>query len=277
MTVLLGLLAGLFTLAAGYGFWRRGERLARRLGKGAGEAVAAASLLLTLLLVAAARWHPARFSPAVALSPLVYLEFAYFLPSVALFLGLAGNRVDRPETRRAVAALAGVVALYAGIHMVLVFDAKDLPQLSSSPPPTAVQAQTTNWSCGAASCVTLLKAHGIPSTEREMGELCLTMPYRGTTLPRFVRGLTLKLRKEGSPLRVLARDRITVSDIDTFPAPCLLGIRGGLLVGHAVVLLGREPGGGYRIGDPLGGGRVNVVSRDELARLLGGDALALVP
>jgi hypothetical protein len=213
----------------------------------------------------------------VVLSPLLYLEFAYFLPTVAFFLGLAGNRVPRPESRRAVAWLSTVVALYAAFHVGLALDARELPQLSDLPPAGEVQAQTTNWSCGAASCVTLLRAHGIASTEREMGELCGTLPMRGTTLPRFVRGLSLKLRKDGIAQRVLARDRLTVADLDTFPRPCLLGIRGTFLVGHAVVLLDRTPEGLYRIGDPLGGGRVNLVSRDELGPILDGDAITLVP
>ena len=276
MTVLLGLLAALAVLGAALGFHLLGARCAGRMGKAPGEALAAGSLAATLVLVALARWHPARYSEAVALSPLVYLEFCYFTPTVALFLGLAGKRVPRPETGRAVAALSAVVALYAGLHVFLTGLATEQTGLSASPPPAAVQAQTTNWSCGAASCVTLLKAHGIASTEREMGELCLALPYRGTTLPRFVRGLTLKLRKEGSPLRVVARDRVTVSELDTLPLPCLLGIKGGLLVGHAVVLLDRTKDGAYRVGDPLGGGRVNLVTRDELAGMLGGDAVALV-
>jgi hypothetical protein len=274
---LLGLLAGLAACAAGFGSWRLGGLLGRRLGKGAGETVAAASLLLTLLLVWFFRWSGARYSPALALSPLVYLEFAYFLPTLALFLGLAAKRVPRPETGRALGFLAGVIALYAGFHLYLAADARSLPQLSSSPPPAEVQAQTTGWSCGAASCVTLLQAHGIPSTEREMGELCMTLPYRGTTLPRFVRGLTLKLRRSGSPLRVRAADDLEVADLETFPLPALLGIRGSILVGHAVVLLGRTPSGRWRVGDPLEGGKVVEVTREELAARFAGEAIALEP
>lgn len=275
--VFLGLLACLAALAAGVGCWRLGGLCAKRLRKGAGEAVAASALLLTLLLVWVVRWNGARLPLAVVLSPLMALEFAYFLPTLALFLGLAAGRVPRPETRRALGFLAGVISLYAGFHLYLAADARSLPQLSSSPPPAEVQAQTTGWSCGAASCVTLLKAHGIPSTEREMGELCMTLPYRGTTLPRFVRGLTLKLRGSRSPLRVRAAEGLTVSDLDTFPAPALLGIRGSILVGHAVVLLGRTPAGLYRIGDPLEGGKVVEIPREELEAKFAGDAVALEP
>jgi hypothetical protein len=50
--------------------------------------------------------------------------------------------------------------------------------------------QTTGFTCSAASAATLLEAHGIPATEREMAELCLTR--RGTSWLGLYRGLKLK-------------------------------------------------------------------------------------
>lgn len=277
MEVVYGTLAALLCLAAAVACWRMGRRLGRRLAKGPGEAAAAGALLFTLALIGVVRWNSARLPPWVVLSPLVYLEFAYFLPTLALFLGLASARVPRPETVKALRWLAGVVACYSAFHLWLTFDAWTLPELSSLPPPGPVQGQTTKWSCGAASCVNLLRAHGIASTEREMGELCLTLPVRGTTTPRFVRGLTLKLRREGSPLRVRAEEGLDVAGLDEFPRPCLLGIRGSILVGHAVVLTGRTPEGKYRIADPLGGGTLGDLEPADLRRMFTGDAIALVP
>jgi hypothetical protein len=277
METVLGVLAFLAAVAAGVGCWRAGGALAARLGKGAGETAAGAALVATVVPIWFVRRHPASLPLWLVLSPLVYLEFSYFLPTLVLFLGLAGRRVPRPETRRALAFLAGVVSLYAAFHLWLAFDSWSLPQLMAAPPAGPIQPQTTGWSCGADACVNLLKAHGIRSSEREMGELCMTMPYRGTTLPRFVRGLTRKLAAEGSRLRVRAADSLKVSDLDTFPAPCILSIRGGLLVGHAVVLLGRTPEGLYRIADSLGRGLVSTVPREELDALFTGEAVALVP
>jgi len=275
--VVYGSLAALACLAAAAGFWRLGGILGRRLGKGQGEAVSAAALAVTLALIGVVRWNSSRLPLWMVLSPLLYLEFAYFLPTLLLFLGLAATRVPRPETVRALRWLSGIVALYSALHLWLAFDAWSLPGLSSHPPPGPVQAQTTGWSCGAASCVNLLTAHGIRSTEREMAELCLTLPYRGTTTPRFVRGLILKLRKEGSPLRVRAMEGLKVADLDGFPMPCLLGIRGSLLVGHAVVLLAKTSEGRYRVADPLGGGKLVEIPPTELASVFTGDAVAIVP
>lgn len=50
--------------------------------------------------------------------------------------------------------------------------------------------QTTEYTCSPAAAATLLKLHGIESSEREMAELCLTR--HGTSWPGLYRGLKLK-------------------------------------------------------------------------------------
>jgi hypothetical protein len=272
--VLLGILAALAVLAASVGFWKAGGRLAQHLSKRGGEAVAGACLLLTGGLVFLVNRHPSRIPVAILVSPLIYLEFAYFLPTGLVFFGLAARRVPRPESGRALRWLGGAVAGWSALHMFLAFDAGSLPQLQPFPPRGPVAQQTTGWSCGAAACVTLLKAHGIVSTEREMGELCMALPKRGTTMPRFIRGLTLRLRKEGSPLRVRPADHLEVSDLDTFPVPCILGIKYTLFVDHAMVLVARPKEGAYRLADPLTG-TVECMGRGDLERRFTGEAIAL--
>ena len=276
MDVLLGLLGAAAVLGAASGCWMLGARTARRLGKMAGEAAAAAALLATVALVILVNHNPARIPVAVLLSPLLYFEFAYFVPTVAFFFGLAAVRVPDLRSAKAVAVLTGVVALYGALHAFLAFDARTLPQLRAWPPGGPVCTQSTPWSCGPAACVTLLGAHGIPATEREMGELCLCYPKRGTTVPRFIRGLTLKLAKEGSRLRVRAEDHLEVSDLDTFPVPALLGIKFTLFVDHAVVLMGRDGAGNYLLADPLNG-KVVPEDPESFARRFTGEAIALVP
>ena len=275
MEILLGILAAAAALGAAWGLWRLGARIAARLGKKAGEAVAGALVLVTAGLVLLVNFNPARIPVWVVVSPLVYLEFAYFLPTGVLFFGLASRRVPDPRSARAVAWLSGAMALYAALHLFLAFDAWSLPQLRAYPPGGPICQQSTSWSCGPCSCVTLLKMHGIVSTEREMGELCMCYPKRGTTIPRFVRGLTLKLRAEGSRLRVRAEDNLKVSALATFPTPCLLGIRFTLFVDHAVVLTGRDEAGFFLLADPLTG-RVERESAADMDSRFTGEAIALV-
>jgi hypothetical protein len=274
MDVLSGVLAAAAYGATAWGCWRLGARLGERLGKRAGEGVAGAAAAATLGMVLLVNWFPSSLPAGLADSPAIHLEFSYFPPTALLLFGLGARRVPRRESARALAVLAAVLGLYGGAHLFLSLGARSLPSLSASPPPGPVALQTTGWSCGAASCVTLLRARGIASTEREMGELCLTMPFRGTTTLRFVRGLTRKLREAGSPLRVAAADRLSVSDLDTFPLPCILGIRWTLFTDHAVVLMGRDGEGRWRVADPLVG-RVEPWPEADLAARFTGEAIGL--
>jgi hypothetical protein len=277
MTTALAACTALIYAAAAFGFWRLGARLAERLGKRAGEAVALAAVAFVVASVLLVNWFPSSIPAGWTLTPAIHLEFAYFPPAALVMFGLGAKRIPRPETGRALRVLSAAIGLYGAAHLFLSMSASSLPDLSEAPPPGPVQAQSTHWSCGAASAVNLLAAHGIRSTEREMGELCLTMPYRGTTTPRFVRGLTRKLEAEGSRLRVRAEDRLTLEELDRFPRPCLVGVRGSLLVGHAVVLLeSREPGR-YRVANPLpiGLGSIQSIPRGQFASGFTGEAIAL--
>jgi len=212
--ILPGLLAAALVAAAAFGCWRLGILLAGRLSKGGGEAAAGLALLLTGALVVLVNHAPAQLPLALLLSPAIYFEFSYFLPTAALFFGIASKRVPDGGTGRSLGTLVGVLAGYSAIHAFLAFDARHLPELSSKPPPAGIQRQTTPWSCGPSACVTLLGGHGIPSTEREMGEYCLCYPRRGTSMPRFLRGLTLKLRDIRSPLRVRAADHLSLRELE---------------------------------------------------------------
>ncbi len=275
MNALLGTLGGLAVLLGGWLCWRAGGRAADRLGKRAGELAAVCVLLLGGSLVLLVNYNPSLLPAAVVVSPLIYLEFVYFVLPASLFLGLCARRVPRVQTRQGLAAFAAVLSLYGGIHVALACVAGDQPGLDGLPPRGPVTRQTTGWSCGAASCATLLKAHGIRSSEREMAELCLTLPKRGTSLPRFVRGLTLRLASEGSLLRVLPRERLDMDDLDAFPKPALLSIRHTALANHAVVLLRRRPDGLYEVAEPLSG-TIDWMERGELEARFTGEAIALV-
>jgi len=262
---------------AAFGCWRLGARLADRLGKRAGEAVAAAAVAVVVASVTLMNWFPSSIPAGWTLTPAIHLEFAYFPPAGVLMFGIGSRRIPRPETARALRWISAVLGLYGAAHLFLSMEASSLPGLSTEPAAGAVQSQSTHWSCGAASAVNLLAVHGVRSTEREMGELCLTMPYRGTTTPRFVRGLTRKLEAERSALRVRAEDRLSMDEFDRFPRPCLVGVRGSLLVGHAVVVLAGPADGKYRVANPLPVkvGSIEVIRREEFASMFTGEAIAL--
>ncbi|MCK6481219.1 MAG: hypothetical protein HUU06_14025 [Planctomycetaceae bacterium] len=274
MDILLGLLAALLAAAAALGCWRLGILLAARLSRAGGEAAAGVALLLTGGLVALVNHAPSSLPRRLLLSPAIYFEFCYFLPTAAFFFGLASRRVPDPRTGRALGVLVAVLAGYSAVHAFLAFDARSHPGLSAVPPPSGIQRQTTGWSCGPASCVTLLAAHGIRSTEREMGEYTLCYRRRGTTMPRFLRGLALKLRDAGSRLRVRAADHLSLRELEAFPKPCLVGLRLTFMVDHAVVVMGVGKDGTWRVADPIRG-TVGPMSLVEMRERFTGEAIAL--
>jgi hypothetical protein len=153
--------------------------------------------LLALLVVASlglyveVAWYDVRLARWLPFSSLVVLS--NWLPLFAAVLaGIAWRSAAGSRVRQWV--LTGsllVTALYA-----LVF-----PALGSAPAcgnrwdKTGICLQTTNLTCSPACAATLLAAHGIPASEQEMAELCLTR--RGTSWQGLYRGL--KLKTAGTP------------------------------------------------------------------------------
>ncbi len=256
--------------------WMAGRRLAGTLGKGAGEGVAALALLGTAGTVLLVNWFPLAVPVWVWTGPACYLEQAAYALPATLFFGLAGARLPEPRQARSVGTLAGVVAIVAGAHLFLAVLAREHTGLPDRPFDGPVCRQSTGWSCGPAACATMLKARGIPATEREMAELSLTYVGRGTTLPRFVRGLALKARKEGLDGDLVVRDHLTAEDLEAFPVPCVVALRWSLLVDHAVCLFGRDERGRYLVGEVTAGVTQPWNPEEFHARFLG-TAITFVP
>lgn len=105
-------------------------------------------------------------------------------------------------------ALATVI-LAMGIWRTLWPVWLEKPPLGTDKWTIGVCRQTSQASCSAAAAATLLKAYGIPATEREMVDLCLTST-QGTPMLGLYRGLHIKT--EGTPYRVAA----FVGNLDEF-------------------------------------------------------------
>ncbi|HLY72557.1 MAG TPA: cysteine peptidase family C39 domain-containing protein [Planctomycetota bacterium] len=95
-------------------------------------------------------------------------------------------------------------------------------------------AQTSGYSCGAASAVMLLHRHGVTATEREMAELSLTsngeLAGGGTTESGLMRGLRLKLDGNKVP-------RIDCPTYDALPAPSIVGLRLSRHLSHSILVV----------------------------------------
>jgi hypothetical protein len=148
--------------------------------------------------------------------------------------------------------------------------------------------QSTETTCTAACAATLLRAHGIPTTEQEMADLCLTR--RGTLQRGLFRGL--KLKTAGTPWDVEII-RGSFDDLKRLgDGPCILmtGLppnreaaaiyveRYGWTPGewHSVLFYGFRKGGLVAMGDPTPGiGRENW-SEDDLRLLWNRRGMRLV-
>ena len=116
--------------------------------------------------------------------------------AVAVLIGV-GLRVSKSRTW-----LKGSLAtIFAGLMLWQSYG-----QFFGSPPQTGdrwrgqVCRQTSKATCSCAAAATMLRMHGIPATETEMAQLCLTTDS-GTQLLGLYRGLRMKT--EGTPWKVV--------------------------------------------------------------------------
>jgi hypothetical protein len=140
-------------------------------------AVVATALMLLWPLV---RVFPA--APLELLGPgiVIFIEVTGIVIPAALLFAIASGVVQRARDRRALRLLLVVCALYfvrSGLWMVH----PPVPELSTATFEDGVCRQSTDYTCVAASLVTLLHAHGIEATETEMARLSYTEVGNGAT------------------------------------------------------------------------------------------------
>lgn len=149
--------------------------------------------------------------------------------------------------------------------------------------------QTTDSTCSAACAATLLRAHGIDATEREMADLCLTR--RGTLWQGLYRGL--KRKTAGTPwdVEVVHGPFESLRSLGGGPAILAAGIprdarvariyteRYGWSPGewHSVLFYGFRGAGLVAMGDPTPGIGREDWTEDDLRVLWEGTGMRLVP
>jgi hypothetical protein len=195
-------------------------------------------------------------------------------PATCLLGGLAWHRL--PGRRWQKVLLIGVL-VGVGFWRLLGPYLGSKPALGPDRWMHDVCRKSTTSTCSAASAATLLRAVGIPATEKEMCDLCLTHTG-GTTLLGLYRGLKLKTERTGWNVVVL---RGHAADLRSGPLPAIITITdpgaatNWITIGnrHSVVLFGFTLDGRADIGDPFSG-RQNW-SDQELTKCFEGDAIGL--
>jgi hypothetical protein len=228
-------------------------------------------------------WHSPRLAALLPYASLVVLG-NWFLPALGVLSGLVWRRVPGGTGRKLVSLTAlAVTGGYATVY----------PLLGSAPLcgnrwDHGVCVQTTKKSCAPACAATVLAAHGIPATEQEMAELCLTR--EGTTWQGLYRGLKVKTAGTKWDVQVV---QCGAADLPRYAArPLILSVgleRGAPVdagyqsecgwtpgVRHSVVLRRFTHHGVAEIADPTPDAAFEQWDRETLELLWRGTALRLV-
>ena len=200
---------------------------------------------------------------------------------VSALAGLLWHRLPAQVWRKSAVTCALVVACLLSVYRPILAQPPAMHDRWDGP----VCMQTSQASCTPAAAATLLRQHGIRTTEQEMALLCLTS-RDGTQTLGLYRGLKLKTR--GTPWDVYLFSDGTIDDLRGM-GPVLLSVElrpevrtmrelqgGGWMVGvpHSVVLIGFIGAERVAIADPSFGRQIWTL--DELRLLWHGEGVRLV-
>lgn len=194
-----------------------------------------------------------RFYPAIEyhLIPLFLAsltEIIGYIPFAMLFFGIAAKRVTSRFLPIELMILALLIFIYGLIRVNWIYTDSGIDPDKFLVNHQGICFQSTGYTCGAASAVTLLKSFGIDSIEIEMARLSHTSKD-GVSMVQVARAIAYKVRDKGLKVDIITGDWQTLKQITT---PCIVNVKWTLLVDHMVVLL-KTAGDKVIIADPLRG------------------------
>lgn len=164
-------------------------------------------------------------------------DYVYFstweVPLVVLMAVALAVRLQSKRARRLVMLSLG---LLAPLFLWDSFSTCVQPQyaMAAQFDANGVCLQATDYSCGPAAGVTLLKLFNTEMSEGEMAKLCVLKPGKGVTVIELARGLNIALRRIGRRASVR---RLTDGQLDEIPVPFLAELRRKGSPNHCVVVL----------------------------------------
>lgn len=206
-------------------------------------------VLMTMAIFSRFPMIPVRFMP---IGPWAIIEREYWLPFAVLFFACATHLVSRPN-RKAMRIFASVLVVFVGVMTgwrLLPMPMKDFGRTMRD----GVCLQSSGYTCGAASLVTMLDRLQIEATEGEMAMLTGTIPGRGVTDFQAAYGLQQKLSSLARP-EIVAIVECADHNPLNLTAPFLAGMKHSFWFDHMVCVLELRDDA-VVIGDPLGGKRV---------------------
>ena len=217
--------------------------------------VAQLAAMLTMVGYMVFLWNKPLLANLLPTSSLIIV--GNWLPCWAAFF--IGIYVASPGTGQIRKGAVSIFTLLLAAYSTVAPLVGQPPECKTSRSTQTLLYQTSPYTCSAACATSLLRLHGIPATEEELADLCLTR--QGTHWMGVYRGL--KLKTENSEWTVVAEPFSKESlkrlaetpsllalnlDVSGFPEYVDHGFQSG--TGHSVLCLGNDAEGVVPVFDP---------------------------
>jgi predicted double-glycine peptidase len=200
--------------------------------------------------------HPEHEQVLLSLSS-DYVYFAAWEAPIAVLIGFAlVGRLPTPSVRAALLVML-IISSPLFLWNSLAPCLQPEYRMGASIDRDNVCRQTTNYSCGPAAAVTVLRHYGRVVTEGEMARLSLLRRNEGVTILELCRGVNVALR--GTP-HVASIDRVDLAGLGSAQLPVLAELRRGPGREHCIVVLAVKTDH-VVVGDPAYGKRIYDLER----------------
>ncbi|MFH1227762.1 MAG: cysteine peptidase family C39 domain-containing protein [Planctomycetota bacterium] len=145
-----------------------------------------------ILLYVVFRYYPEWEYRLIPLFIYPFTEVVSFIPFAMLFFGFTIRRTKTRWLPMELAIIAGLVFVYGLYRVEWIYPGQNIKQSAFRVTKDGVCMQSTGYTCGAASAVTLLKWWGIEATEVEMAYLSHTRKRLGVEMVQLTRAVAYK-------------------------------------------------------------------------------------
>lgn len=180
-----------------------------------------------------------------------------WIPFGLLFFGIAAGKARTRFLLLEMAIFSLMIFAYGIMRVNWIFMDNQVDPSKFYMTGENICIQSTDYTCGAASAVTLLKYWGISTTEREMADLTRTRYAFGVEMIPLTQAIAQKTREENLTVCLITSDWETLKSFNT---PCIVNTKWSPLIDHVVVVM-KATEDGVTVADPLTG--IKYWSRDE--------------
>ncbi|MBI4712847.1 MAG: hypothetical protein HY762_06070 [Planctomycetes bacterium] len=217
--------------------------------KGRWATVIAGLSLGVVIVYVIFRFYPAAEYHLIPLFISPFIENVNLIPFAMLFFGTVARKVKGRYLPIELTIVALLVFAYGIMRVSWVFLSIGIDPAEFYLDRNNVCMQSTGFTCGPASAVTLLKCYGIDSTEIEMARLSHTRYRIGVELAPLGRAVALKARTSGLDTDIVNADWPTLKII----TPCIVDVKWQpSYIDHIIVVLKADESG-VLVADPLTG------------------------